>query len=282
MRLILSRKGFDSSAGGGPSPIFPDGSMLSLPIPDRRSPVRYSDLTWRGRNLGDLVSRLTNGEQRGDHRAHLDPDVRREQLPRKRGWRPSLGQVGAAQGHLRKQSVGVGDLFLFFGLFRSVDADLRPAGSRAHHIWGWLQVGEVAPVDDVVRRGGVHWRWAEQHSHFAFAPDASNALYVAADQLTLPGLGRARVPGAGAFEFASDERRLTAADATGPTNWELPVGFLPRGRPALSDHRDPGRWSRSRGRARLRAVAKGQEFVLDLEQYPELLGWLSRLFRPPA
>ena len=32
-KLILSRKGFDTQAGGKPSPVFPDGSMFSLPIP---------------------------------------------------------------------------------------------------------------------------------------------------------------------------------------------------------------------------------------------------------
>jgi len=34
MRVILSRKGFDSSFGGCPSPILPDGTLLSLPIPE--------------------------------------------------------------------------------------------------------------------------------------------------------------------------------------------------------------------------------------------------------
>jgi len=33
MKFILSRKGFDSKSGGYPSPIFPDGSLISLPIP---------------------------------------------------------------------------------------------------------------------------------------------------------------------------------------------------------------------------------------------------------
>src|ERR1035441_4619606 len=36
MKLILSRKGFDSSAGGKPSPIFPDGTMISLPRSEER------------------------------------------------------------------------------------------------------------------------------------------------------------------------------------------------------------------------------------------------------
>lgn len=277
MRLILSRKGFDSSSGGCPSPIFPDGSMISLPIPDKRSQVRYNDLTWRGRNLGDLVARLTKGKQRCDFRAHLDPDLRRDLVPHERGWRPSLGQVGAAQGHLRKQGVAAGDVFLFFGLFRPVDADLRWAGPPTHRVWGWLQVGEAAPVDDVVRRGGAKWRWAERHPHLECPPDTSNALYVAAKHLTLPGVRSSRVPGAGAFDIASNARCLTAPDATRVSDWTLPIGFLPRSRPALTYHADPRRWSRSGGTARLRAVAKGQEFVLDLDQYPALLVWLRRL-----
>lgn len=36
MKIILSRKGFDSSYGGYPSPILPDGSLLSIPIPSMR------------------------------------------------------------------------------------------------------------------------------------------------------------------------------------------------------------------------------------------------------
>jgi hypothetical protein len=44
MKIILSRKGFDSSSGGVPSPIFSDGDMLSLPIPDRASTVKYDEI----------------------------------------------------------------------------------------------------------------------------------------------------------------------------------------------------------------------------------------------
>ena len=125
MRLILSRKGFDSAAGGCPSPIFPDGSMIALPIPDKRSPIRYGDLKWRGRNLGDVVSKLTRGTQRSDYRAHLDPDLREDICRQQAGWLPTLGQHRAAQGHLRNQGVGVGDLFLFWGVFRAVDDELK-------------------------------------------------------------------------------------------------------------------------------------------------------------
>ena len=277
MRLILSRKGFDSAAGGCPSPIFPDGSMIALPIPGRRSPARYRDLTWRGRNLGELVTKLTRGKQRSDYRAHLDPDLREDICRRQAEWRPAFGQGGAAQGHLRNQRVGVGDLFLFWAVFRAVDDELRWRGRPEHHIWGWLQVGDVAPVDEVVRRGGQQWRWAKNHPHLAFPPDRANTLYVASEKLSLPGKRRERPPGFGVFDFVNDGRRLTAPDATRPTVWSLPGGFLPKGRPPLSYHGSPDRWSERGDGVLLRSAARGQEFVLDLDLYPELVGWVREI-----
>ena len=35
MKIIISRKGFDSGSGGFPSPIMPDGTLLTTPIPER-------------------------------------------------------------------------------------------------------------------------------------------------------------------------------------------------------------------------------------------------------
>ncbi|HSH28138.1 MAG TPA: hypothetical protein VK972_10310, partial [Wenzhouxiangella sp.] len=75
MKIILSRKGFDSAAGGVPSPILPDGRIVSLPIPDQRSPVRYGEIGSDGRDIGALVSNLTGGRIRRSSRAHLDPDL---------------------------------------------------------------------------------------------------------------------------------------------------------------------------------------------------------------
>ena len=34
MKLIISRKGFDDTYGGGASPILPEGRMVSMPIPE--------------------------------------------------------------------------------------------------------------------------------------------------------------------------------------------------------------------------------------------------------
>lgn len=41
MRIILSRKGFDSEYGGCASPILPDGKMISMPIPSESGNCKY-------------------------------------------------------------------------------------------------------------------------------------------------------------------------------------------------------------------------------------------------
>jgi hypothetical protein len=280
MRLILSRKGFDSTSGGCPSPIFPDGSMLALPIPDVTSPVRYGDLVWRGRNLGDVVEALTRGKQRRTFGAHLDPDLRAELRPRPRHWTPLLGQRGAAQSHLRNQGVGRGDLFLFWGVFRRVDAALRWAGPPVHVVWGWLQVGEVVPVDAV--RGLPGWGWAAEHPHFAFPGDPSNTVYVAAPALTRDGATSKRAAGSGCFEDFDAQRQLSAPGAVRAGTWRLPAGLFPQGRRPLTYHASAARWRRAAGHVLLDVVSRGQEFVLDTADYPEARAWAASLLRSAA
>jgi len=119
MKVILSRKGFDSSAGGHASPILPDGTMLSLPIPSSHDSLSYGAITAPGGStLADIIHDLAGRARIAGKGAHLDPDLERRSRPRLPGWRPSFGQIGAASGHLRNQDVGPGDLFLFYGWFR--------------------------------------------------------------------------------------------------------------------------------------------------------------------
>src|SRR4051794_8770818 len=116
MRIIFSRKGFDSSFGGCPRPIL-DGCPLSLPIPTRGpSGTAFAHLR---DPIPQMVADLTRGKLTPDHPCHLDPDLDAGSLPeRLPGWRGALGQVAAARAHLANQGVSVGDLFLFWGLYR--------------------------------------------------------------------------------------------------------------------------------------------------------------------
>ena len=55
-------------------------------------------------------------------------------------------------------------------------------------------------------------------------------------------------------------------------------GSIPMGtRPPLSYHGDLGRWKCDWDYAYLQGVGLGQGFVLDLEQYPEAVDWVSGL-----
>jgi len=286
MKLILSRKGFDSGSGGCPSPIFPDGSMLALPIPDKRSRIRYEDLQWNGRSVGDLLSALAGAKPKPRHFAHLDPDLRADAYPRPPEWRPIFGQHGSAQGHLAKQGVGVGDLFLFFGLFRPVaeDGSFDPARRSAHLLWGWLQVGEVVPVDT----GRDRISWADHHPHLNWGADPTNTVYIAAERLHLPRLRERRasdrsapihrIPGAGVFPRFVPALQLTAAGSEKVSTWRLPKWFHPANRrSALSYHGNPARWRLDGESVLLSAVGRGQEFVLDCDDYPEAGEWAARI-----
>ncbi len=44
MKIILSRKGFDTNSGGFASPIFPNKTCYSVPIPSKLNKKRYSEL----------------------------------------------------------------------------------------------------------------------------------------------------------------------------------------------------------------------------------------------
>lgn len=202
MKVILSRKGFDSSAGGHASPILPDGTMLSLPIPSSHDSLSYDAIrSANGRSLAKVLSDLGGKTRIAGNGAHLDPDLRAEARPRLPGWRPSLGQIGAAAGHLRNQGVGPGDLFLFYGWFRPTElvaGQLRfsAPGDGFHAIYGYMQVDEVIrtaegdPVPD----------WLADHPHCSAGrvSKMNNAIYVSRASLDW----EAKMSGAGTFKFS--------------------------------------------------------------------------------
>lgn len=272
MKLILSRKAFDSGAGKVANPILDDGSLVPMPIPDKQSPIRYQDVTIAGQNLGKVATDLTNGRTRADHFAHLDPDLIESAYPREPEWRPIFGQVDAAQSVLAREGVGPGDLFLFFGWFRRATSSggrLRyvPGAPDLHVIWGWMQIDEVVPVGSV-----EHPDWMKYHPHIASPRGRGNTVYTAREKFALDGVDL-DLPGAGVFDHYDDRLRLTKVGGSRSV-WDLPAWFAPGTRPALGFHDKPDRWNVDGERVRLKSVARGQEFVLDTAYYPEAFGWL--------
>jgi hypothetical protein len=278
MKLILSRKGFDSSAGGVASPIFPDGAMYSLPISADGARTAYGSIakgcTAEGTDVGAVVEQLTRGRVRRAELAHFDPDLDAGALPRLPGWRPAFGQTASARRHLDGCGVGVGDVFLFFGWFRQVARDGRGpwayarTGRDLHVIFGWLQVGEVIPVEAIgVNRVLTKHPWLRDHPHMHFSREdlrKDNVVYVASERLMLPGVGDTGLPGGGEVKRFREELALTDAGSNLRGVWRLPGWFCPeRVWDRLTYHRSERAWERVTTGVKLRTVGRGQEFVLD-------------------
>ena len=199
MRIIFSRKGFDSAAGGGPSPII-DGRPVSLPIPvGEASQTSYGSL-----GLGEHAAHASKGKLGADDLCHNDPMF----LP---DGTCVFGQCGAAQTHLERQGVGKGDVFLFFGLFR------QGTGEPHHRIFGYLEVEEMVPLADGAPRELVELG----HPHALAMHHRNDVIY----------RGEGRVA-----TRASDMLRLTVP--RGPvTLWQRP-NWLKRGGLSYHDRAD--------------------------------------------
>ena len=155
MKIILSRKGFDSSSGKQANPIMPDGTLLSLPIPDNEDANTFSSLQWEGRSYYDIIHSLNPKTFiTSDSRCHLDPDLRFDVKNREPNWKPAFGQMNA----------------------------YRKNGLDAHIIYGYMQIGEI-----IERKEDVP-DWLKDHPHFAYDnawEGNKNAIFLPSDKLTL-------------------------------------------------------------------------------------------------
>ncbi|MDP6475418.1 MAG: hypothetical protein QF449_09255 [Alphaproteobacteria bacterium] len=266
LKVILSRKGFDSCAGGHASPILPDGKMLSLPIPKDKDTLRYDEIAAPdGKTYGGIIDELAAGARIAGMGAHLDPDLVRGARPRLEGWRPALGHTKAST-HLQKEGVSVGDLFLFYGWFRHTeegDDGLRfRRGNKGYHvIFGYLQIGEIltAPAHSDLPT------WLRDHPHAVSSRVANdkNTIYVAMQKLSL----HPNYPGAGIFQF--DKQNVLTKEGLSRSRWNLDPELFQNVR--ISCH------SQTAWRDEFFQSNRGQEFVIDANK--PIVAWASRLIR---
>lgn len=239
-KVILSRKGFDSSAGGKASPVFFEGTrdlagtLLSLPIPDGDARDSYADLEYDGMGYDQVVSSLKAKNKTA--KCHVDPDIRegtRREQPR--DWKPAFGQTGKAQKQLCNAGVMKGDLFLFFGWFRGVmrtkDGALRYMSkgrdfrrsensddwyrfSDLQVIWGYMEVGDILTNPEEIRQ--YYWH---PHAQPGKLDGDNNTLYIPTQRLSFaPGL-----PGYGTLDFARG--RVLTKEGMTRSGW-IPYPFL--------------------------------------------------------
>ena len=164
-----------------------------------------------------------------------------------------LWPEGRSAISLKKNEVGIGDVFLFFGLFA------YEGGHDPHHrIFGYLKVEKVQPVGSEPR-GDEAGFTPRQHPHTIEKWegngkwDANNTIYIG------PG-GRAKK--------AHPDLRLTKPG--GPaSHWLIPQLFREAG---LTYHQR--RWREDGG---LHAVGRGQEFIAHVGSKSEPKRWLHEV-----
>lgn len=261
MKVIFSRKGFDSQYGGMPSPILPDGTLLSLPIPSKEDTTKYADLTWNGKSYYELIQELKPSSRiKANYTCHLDPDIRKEATSRLGGWKSAFGQTGSALGHLQKQKVGIGDLFLFFGSFRQtefIDGKLSyvKGASDLHVIYGYLQVGDIVCSQDNVPQ------WLAEHPHAKTERwKQPNAIFIASDLLSFC----PEQPGAGCLSYT--DKLVLTKQGYSKSIWDLPDFF--RDIPITYN---ANAWKDDC----FVSAAKGQEFVFEAND--KALEWIEDL-----
>ena len=224
IKVILSRKGFDSSNGGFPSLILPekdkDGfrKMISLPIPccskccnyEKCKSYKYSNDT----RLYNMMSNLYNGKGKKRNtikikknnkivdeillseatHCHLDPCLGNYSIKEleKVGI---FGQHGRAATELK--DVRKDDIFIFFGLFNDVAVKddkyiikNKENGGR-HVMFGYLQVGKI--IDN-----NKYYIEYEKHPHFCCCKiKNNNKIFIASDKCSFDD----NIKGYGMFKY---------------------------------------------------------------------------------
>lgn len=225
MKVVLSRKGFDSANGGIMSPIFEDGTMVSFPISSKdveKDNIRYDELFCDGICMKTILNALG---YRGAEHCHLDPDLakdrRRESI---REWTPALGQINQAATYLKNQHISEGDLFLFFGNFRHIKQNhgkyeyVRRTdktedtylGMSLQVVWGYLQVGGIITDPDEQKKLFWHPHACDKRIY----EEKNNVIFTASKQLSFA----PEMPGAGTFSY--DKKRVLTMPGKSKATWK--------------------------------------------------------------
>ncbi len=259
MKVILSRKGFDSSFGGYPSIILPDGTYVSFSIPGDKDELPYGDIhAIDGYKMDALMKQLFSKvyyyewkDLDADSNCHLDPDLVYEALPRIDGWKGCFGQADAAQTVLERQNIKKDDLFLFFGWFRHCSTEggqfSYMGNDNLQCIYGYLQIGEIIYTHQTEQLPP----WLEYHPHTLERrlQRKSNCIYVARDTLSWDDTRK----GYGLLNY-NDMTRLTKPGYS-RSKWQLPESL----RNINITYHSANSWKKDY----FQSAHRGQEFVFE-------------------
>jgi hypothetical protein len=246
MKIIISRKGFDSKYGKKPSIILPDNTMLSFPIPVNESERGTSTniLKYKGKSLTQIFNELGIRKKYPEGILHVDPDIQTFDNRKPTG---AFGQIGKALKHLLNCKVTTGDVFLFYGTFCETTLTNNTLNYKPMHpfhtIWGYLIVDKIFPISQDGRYSPNC-----KHPHILnkdlpkYCKDG-NYLYIGKDF--------------GTFTFKNQLRLTKFGYKT--SYWSLPKEFKDTGMTC----NDLSSCNIENGRIEFTSTPQGQEFVID-------------------
>ena len=260
-RIILSRKGFDAKAGGSASPIFSDGRIFSLPIPQNHpSPKKYKDLNLYGISGTELLKEVSAKVKPTDY-CHYDPLLNEEI--------GIFGQAGSSQTELKNNGVSPGDLFLFFGWFKNFSIK----GRDLHHLFGWLQIKEIIEGSKAITTYLKKKNIAHPHGYGDTSKFLNNTIYVGKKTLEINGK-KVFNRGHGLFKKTHNDLILTEANKT-RSRWKLPSKYFSNTERLFLNRM---KWDNEK-ESKIFYKGFGQEFILDIEKNPSVMKWAVNLIK---
>ncbi len=215
MKIILSKKGLDSSFSKYPIPIL-DEKLIFVPIPDEKDNIKYGNLSFLDRFIE------ITGQNKSFLKTHCHFDPQLENYFNCKNFKGSLGQSKGFQTHLEDNGVEVGDLFLFYGWYWDIINDNYHKKGK-HVIWGYMQIGEIIKPETLNKseRNELEkkYPWLKYQPHWdsnKYKNVNNNTIYIAKDVCTFDN----NLKGCGIFNYTMG-LDLTDKDSKNRTNWRV-------------------------------------------------------------
>ena len=258
--LVISRKGFDATAGGRASPIFANGDIFSVPIPQKKqSPSRYRELQFKDMSGREILNFIGAKSISDDDFYHNDPLLF--------GQKGIFGQAGAPQGELENFGVGRGDLFLFFGWFKQY----HQRGPDLHHLFGWLQIEKIIKGNSEILKFLSENELIHPHGTTDITQFKNNTVYIASKNLTFSDSVR-DIKGHGVFKKTAENLILTEIGKS-RSRWRLPKKYFTNTKNLF---RNRLKW-KDEEKCLVDCSGIGQEFILNAQDNPSVVDWASYL-----
>ncbi len=258
--LVISRKGFDATSGGRASPIFANGDIFSVPIPQKKqSPSRYRELQFNDISGREILNFIGAKSISDDDFFHNDPQLS--------GQKGIFGQAGGSQGELENFGVGRGDLFLFFGWFKRY----HQRGPDLHHLFGWLQIEKIIKGNSEITNFLSENELSHPHSTTDITQFKNNTIYIASKNLTFSDSVR-DITGHGLFKKTAESLVLTEKGNT-RSRWKFPKKYFTDTKNLF---RNRLKW-KDEEKCLVNCSGVGQEYILNAQDNPSVVKWASYL-----